>query len=354
MADDQDAGEDVIWEVDDEGRYVFIEDGVTFVLATDGFAYPADELGDLEPVRAGDFAGEGLIPDAPARPVSPGDADPDADVDATLVLDAASDTGAPEPTAANRALTTKLREPVLPTEVVADVLLELDGLKSGYGSLPVLHGVTASIRVGETCVLLGLNGAGKTTTALNVCGALKPWGGHIRYAGQEINAWNTRRCVSEGIVMVPEGRRVFPDLTVEKNLQMGAWSQRSDKDWVEQAREQVFEYFPRLRERTSQLAGTLSGGEQQMLAMGRGLMARPRLLIIDEASMGLAPVIVKDVFDIISQINADGVTVLLIEQNVGALDVADLGLVMEQGRMVKELRGEKLRDRTEVSSVLMG
>ncbi len=233
-------------------------------------------------------------------------------------------------------------------------LLVLEGVRSGYGSLPVLHGVSTAVNRGETAVLLGLNGAGKTTTALNICGALGTWEGSIRFDGADITRWQLRRCVSEGIVMVPEGRRVFPDLSVDKNLQIGAWSQRKLPDWFEQQRERVFDYFPRLRERVDQLAGTLSGGEQQMLAIARGLMARPKLLVIDEASMGLAPVIVHDVFEIVHQINADGVTVFMIEQNVSALDVADVGLVMEQGRIVKELRGDALRDRTEISSVLMG
>jgi branched-chain amino acid transport system ATP-binding protein len=208
--------------------------------------------------------------------------------------------------------------------------------------------------VGETAVLFGLNGAGKTTTAMNVCGALKPWDGTITFDGQDVTTWNTKRCVDAGIVMVPEGRRVFPDLSVGRNLQVGAWTQRKDEEWVADQLEQVLDYFPRLRERQTQLAGTLSGGEQQMLAMARGLMARPKLLIIDEASMGLAPVIVKDVFDIVRQINADGVTVLMIEQNVGALEVADLGVVMEQGRIIKTLHGDELSDRSVISEALMG
>jgi branched-chain amino acid transport system ATP-binding protein len=234
------------------------------------------------------------------------------------------------------------------------VFLRVAGLESGYGALKVLHGVELEIRQGETCVLLGLNGAGKTTTAMNICGALGSWNGTIEFNGEDITNVGLRRSVTKGIVMVPEGRRVFPDLSVGRNLQVGAWTQRKDDDWVDAQREQVFDYFPRLREREQQLAGTLSGGEQQMLAIARGLMARPRLLIIDEASMGLAPVIVKDVFDIINQINEDGVTVLLIEQNVGALEVADFGIVMEQGRLVRELRGEELKDRSLVSEVLMG
>ncbi|HLG00755.1 MAG TPA: ABC transporter ATP-binding protein [Acidimicrobiia bacterium] len=236
----------------------------------------------------------------------------------------------------------------------ARTLLRVKDLKSGYGSLPVLHGISFEVNEGETVVLLGLNGAGKTTTGLNLCGAVAPWSGTIEFDDQDVTKWNTHTSVNSGIVMVPEGRRVFPDLVVEKNLEVGAWSQRKDSGWLATQRERVFDYFPRLRERREQLAGTLSGGEQQMLAIARGLMARPKLLIIDEASLGLAPVIVKDVFSIVRQINDDGVTVILIEQNIGALEVADVGLVMEQGTIVSELRGNALKNPTEVRKVFLG
>ena len=233
-------------------------------------------------------------------------------------------------------------------------LLEVEGLRAGYGNLNVLHGLGFTILEGETAVLLGLNGAGKTTTASVLCGAIKPAGGKVRFAGKDAAGWSTRRAVAEGIVMVPEGRRVFPELSVEANLQVGGWSRRREGGWFELQREKVFDYFPRLRERRTQLAGTLSGGEQQMLAIGRGLMARPRLLIIDEASLGLAPVIVKDVFEIVRHINADGVTVILIEQNVGALAVANVGLVMEQGTIVAEVRGDELRNPERVRRAFLG
>ena len=236
----------------------------------------------------------------------------------------------------------------------APPLVRVTDLRSGYGSLPVLHGISFEIRAGETAVLLGLNGAGKSTTALNLAGAVGAWSGTIEFDGKDATGWGTRRSVKEGIVMVPEGRRVFPDLSVEKNLQVGSWSRRHDRGWSSSQRERVFDYFPRLRERRNQLAGTLSGGEQQMLAIGRGLMARPKLLIIDEASLGLAPVIVKDVFDIVSQINQDGTTVILVEQNLGALAVADLGLVMEKGRIVSVARGEELSDPTAVRKAFLG
>jgi branched-chain amino acid transport system ATP-binding protein len=156
------------------------------------------------------------------------------------------------------------------------------------------------------------------------------------------------------VTLVPEGRRVFPELSVERNLEVGGWSRRRDRGWLGESKARVFGYFPRLEERRTQLAGTLSGGEQQMLAIGRGLMARPRLLLIDEASLGLAPVIVKDVFEIIRQINADGTTVVLVEQNVAALDIADVGLVMEQGSLIMQVRGEELRDPVRVRKALMG
>lgn len=233
-------------------------------------------------------------------------------------------------------------------------LLAVDGLRVGYGDLPVLHGLSFAVRRGETAVILGLNGAGKTTTLLTICGMLRAWDGRISFAGSDATRWGTARAVREGIVLVPEGRRVFPDLSVARNLRVGAWSRRHERGWVEQQRERVYGYFPRLRERADQLAGTLSGGEQQMLAVGRGLMARPQLLLVDEASMGLAPVIVRDLFGIVRRINEDGTTVLLVEQNVAALQVADVGLLMEQGRIVQELRGDALEDLSEVRRALLG
>ena len=235
-----------------------------------------------------------------------------------------------------------------------EVLLDVQELRSGYGALPVLHGVSFQVNKGETAVLLGLNGAGKSTTVLNLCGALHPWAGSITFDGQDATKWSTARCVKEGIVLVPEGRRVFPDLSVEKNLQVGSWLQRGDSSWVSEQRERVYDYLPRLRERQSQLAGTLSGGEQQMLAIGRGLMARPKLLIIDEASLGLAPVIVKEVFKIVSQVNDDGVTVIMVEANISALDIADVGIVFQKGVITDVLRGRQLKDTGKVRELVLG
>lgn len=235
-----------------------------------------------------------------------------------------------------------------------DVLLEVRGLTAGYGSLPVLHGIDFTVRAGETAVLLGLNGAGKTTTASVLCGKIKPTGGSVVFEGRDVSGWSIRKAVSEGVVMCPEGRRVFPQLSVRQNLDVGGWTHRDEPDWLDAQRERVYEYFPRLRERADQMAGTLSGGEQQMVAIGRSLMARPKLLIIDEASLGLAPVIVADVFDIVRQINADGVTVIMIEQNIGALGVASVGLIMEQGTIVSEVRGDELADPERVRKVFLG
>ena len=233
-------------------------------------------------------------------------------------------------------------------------LLEVKDLSSGYGALPVLHGISFEVGRGEIAVLLGLNGAGKSTTVLNLCGAVKPWGGSITFDGQDATNWSVARAVKEGITLVPEGRRVFPDLTVEKNLQVGAWTQRRKSDWFETQRERVYDYLPRLRERQNQLAGTLSGGEQQMLAIGRGLMSDPKLLIIDEASLGLAPVIVKEVFRIVSQFKDAGVTVILVEANISALEIADVGVVFEKGVIVAEVRGKELRQGAKIRELVLG
>ena len=234
------------------------------------------------------------------------------------------------------------------------MLLEVRGLKAGYGSLPVLHGVSFDVRAGETAVILGLNGAGKSTTVQNLCGARKPWAGTVAFEGRGVTGWSAGDAVKAGVVLVPEGRRVFPTLSVERNLLVGSWSQRSRKGWYEEQRERVFDYLPRLRERRTQEAGTLSGGEQQMLAIGRGLMASPKLLIIDEASLGLAPVIVREIFRIVKELNDDGITVILVEQNVGALEISDVALVMQKGLVEAEVRGEGLKDSAALREMLLG
>jgi branched-chain amino acid transport system ATP-binding protein len=221
-------------------------------------------------------------------------------------------------------------------------LLEIDGLRVGYG-FPVLMGVAFSVEEGETAVLFGLNGAGKTTTVSTIAGMLKPDAGAIRFDGQDIAGRSPAQLVREGIAMVPEGRRVFPALSVSQNLRLGAWSRRRLRGEMAQRRELVFEYFPRLAERADQMAGTLSGGEQQMLAIGRALMSNPRLLLIDEASLGLSPALAKTVFRVVKRINDDGVTVIIVEQNVGVLPYADRALIMEKGTLIFSGVGEEIR-----------
>jgi branched-chain amino acid transport system ATP-binding protein len=222
-------------------------------------------------------------------------------------------------------------------------LLEVEGLRVGYG-FPVLMGISFAVEEGETAVLFGLNGAGKTTTVVTIAGLLKPDAGVIRFEGEDITGRPPTQLVNRGIALVPEGRRVFPALSVANNLRLGAWTKRRDRDEVEQRRRLVFEYFPRLAERVDQLAGTLSGGEQQMLAIGRALMSTPRLLLIDEASLGLSPALAKTVFQVVEKINNDGVTVIIVEQNVGVLPYADRALIMEKGTLIFSGVGEEIRN----------
>jgi branched-chain amino acid transport system ATP-binding protein len=233
-------------------------------------------------------------------------------------------------------------------------LLEVKGLHAAYGDVEVLYGLDFAVEQGETAVFLGLNGAGKTTTMHCLAGLHKPSGGSITFDGNDIAGLDVKQMVRRGIVLVPEGRRVFPALSVERNLAIGAWTKRRDSSFVKERKDQVFGYFPRLAERESQLAGTLSGGEQQMLAIARGLMADPKLLLIDEASLGLAPVIVKQLFAIIGQINATGVTVLLVEQNIGAIDIADQAVLMEKGNIVYRAAGRQLDNREKLREAFLG
>jgi branched-chain amino acid transport system ATP-binding protein len=221
-------------------------------------------------------------------------------------------------------------------------LLDVDGLRVGYG-FPVLMGIDFAVEEGETAVLFGLNGAGKTTTVTTIAGLLRPDAGSIRFDGVEIARRSPASLVSMGVALVPEGRRVFPDLTVDVNLRLGGWTHRHDRRALDATRELVFEYFPRLKERTDQAAGTLSGGEQQMLAIGRALMSKPRLLLIDEASLGLSPFLAKIVFQVVKQINQDGVTVIIVEQNVGVLPYADRALIMEKGTLIYSGVGEEIQ-----------
>jgi branched-chain amino acid transport system ATP-binding protein len=233
-------------------------------------------------------------------------------------------------------------------------LLEVRDLTAGYGSLQVLQGISFDVDEGQTAVLLGLNGAGKTTTILSLAGLIKPWSGTITFDGRDITGSEPRKLVAEGVVLVPEGRRVFPQLTVAQNLRLGAWPYRRDRKGTREIVEQAVEYFPRLRERWTQLGGTLSGGEQQMLAVARGLMARPKLMLIDEASLGLSPVLTQTVFEVVGRIKQDGTTVFLVEQNVGVLKLADKAFIMDKGKIVFEGSGEDVMRDAKVRETYLG
>jgi branched-chain amino acid transport system ATP-binding protein len=220
-------------------------------------------------------------------------------------------------------------------------LLEVEGLRVGYG-FPVLMGISFAVQEGETAVMFGLNGAGKTTTVATIAGLLKPEAGTIRFDGADITKTSAAERVALGIALVPEGRRVFPELSVSNNLRLGAWTKRRHHKEIEESRALCFDYFPRLAERSDQMAGTLSGGEQQMLAIARALMSRPRLLLVDEASLGLSPALTQTVFTVVDRINDDGVTVVLVEQNVGVLPYADRALIMEKGTLVYQGSGDEI------------
>ena len=213
-------------------------------------------------------------------------------------------------------------------------MLELKNIKTFYGNIQALKGVSIDISEGEIITLIGANGAGKSTTLMSICGIVPPRSGEIRFMGQPIHNLNPNKIVSLGISQVPEGRRIFPYLSVVENLDMGAFL-RNDKEAIKQDLEYIFELFPILAERRNQAGGTLSGGEQQMLAISRALMAKPRLLLMDEPSLGLAPIIVKQIFEIIRKINAEQkTTIFLVEQNANlALKVAHRGYVMENGKI---------------------
>lgn len=233
-------------------------------------------------------------------------------------------------------------------------LLEVKDLKTGYGAVPVLHGASLSIEEGETAVLLGLNGAGKTTTLMTIAGLLRRWGGDILYDGQTIGSEDARALVARGLVLVPEGRRVFPALSVQNNLRLGAWSRRRDHKLFKKNLDRGFEIFPVLKERRGQMAGTLSGGEQQMLAIARGLMASPRLLLVDEASLGLSPKLAQQVFEAAKMINGEGVTVLLVEQNAGVLKIADRAFIMNKGRIEYEGAGADILNQSDLRKAYLG
>jgi branched-chain amino acid transport system ATP-binding protein len=233
-------------------------------------------------------------------------------------------------------------------------LLELDDIHTFYGSIEALKGISLEVFEGEIVTLIGSNGAGKSTTLRSISGLTPPRTGRIVFRGHEIQTLPGHQVAELGIAQSPEGRRVFPRMTVRENLDMGAFTRR-DKEGVREDLGRVFELFPRLRERESQKAGTMSGGEQQMLAMGRALMARPRLLLLDEPSLGLAPVVVDRIYETIREINGQGTTILLVEQNANyALDVSRRGYVLETGTVALTDESDALRDNEEVQRAYLG
>ena len=231
-------------------------------------------------------------------------------------------------------------------------ILEVKDLNVSYGGIKAVKEISFQVPKGQVVTLIGANGAGKSSTLRSIVGLVKPESGSIRFKDTELAGLSTDQIVSKGITLVPEGRRVFPDLTVLENLKIGAYMR---KDSLDEDLNWVHELFPRLKERSWQLAGTLSGGEQQMLAIGRALMSRPELIMMDEPSLGLAPIIVQGVFDIIREINRHGVTILLVEQNANmALKAADLGCVMETGRITLRGTGKELSENEEVKAAYLG
>jgi branched-chain amino acid transport system ATP-binding protein len=233
-------------------------------------------------------------------------------------------------------------------------ILELRGVEVHYGGVRALGGISLQVAEGSVVALIGANGAGKTTTLKAICGLVRPRNGEILFKGRNLTDLPTEKIVASGISLVPEGRRVFPNLTVLENLMLGAYS-RADREAIMTDLEWVYQLFPRLRDRRSQKAGTLSGGEQQMLAIGRGLMARPELLLMDEPSLGLAPKLVEEVFHVIEQIHREGKAILLVEQNARlALSLADYAYVLETGRIAVEGPGRQLLTDDDVRKAYLG
>ena len=233
-------------------------------------------------------------------------------------------------------------------------MLKVENLKVRYGMIEAIKGISFEVKDGEIVTLIGANGAGKTTTMHAISGLLKPAAGSITLDGHDLVKMPPHKIVSLGLAQVPEGRRVFAQQTVEENLVLGAYT-RKDKTAIAEDREKVFELFPRLKERRTQLAGTLSGGEQQMLAMGRALMAKPKIILMDEPSMGLSLLLVKEIFHIIQDINKQGTTVLLVEQNARmALGIADRAYVLETGKITLEGTGAELAEDERVRKAYLG
>jgi branched-chain amino acid transport system ATP-binding protein len=233
-------------------------------------------------------------------------------------------------------------------------LLEIEDMHSYYGHIEALRGISLTVDEGEVVTLIGSNGAGKTTTLRSIHGILPPKQGRIIFAGEEIQGVPAHELISRGIAQSPEGRRIFFRMTVLENLEMGAYH-RNDASGIREDMDRVFDLFPRLKERTKQEAGTMSGGEQQMLAIGRALMSRPRLLLLDEPSMGLAPVLVERIFETIREINKQGTTILLVEQNANiALEIATRGYVLETGTIVNSAPAAELREDPAVREAYLG
>jgi branched-chain amino acid transport system ATP-binding protein len=234
------------------------------------------------------------------------------------------------------------------------MLLEVENLNVYYGAIHALQGISFNVEEGEIVTLIGANGAGKSTTLRTISGLLHPREGGIRFRDEDITLVPAEQIVYRGISQVPEGRKIFAPLTVRENLEMGAFT-RTDGAEIEQSMRRVFASFPRLEERLGQLGGTLSGGEQQMLAVGRGLMSQPTLLLLDEPSMGLAPILVEEIFRIIQEINEQGTTILLVEQNAHmALSIADRGYVLETGKIVLSGTAQELRENPQVKEAYLG
>lgn len=233
-------------------------------------------------------------------------------------------------------------------------MLKIENLSVHYGGIHALQGISLEVPAGKIVTLIGANGAGKSTTLNTIVGLVKSSSGSVVFEGKEILGQPTKTLVEQGLVLVPEGRRIFPNLTVQENLTLGAYA-RTDLEAVEKDRERVFTLFPRLKERIKQKAGTLSGGEQQMLAVGRALMSKPTVLMMDEPSLGLAPIVMGMIFDIIKEINSTGVTVLLVEQNAkAALEAADLAYVLETGRITLSGTGKDLLADDRVRKAYLG
>jgi len=234
------------------------------------------------------------------------------------------------------------------------VMLEANNIHTYYGNIHALKGISLTVDQGEIVTLIGSNGAGKTTTLRTICGMIKPRQGSILLDGDDLASYPAHELVYKGIAMVPEGRGIFSSLSVLENLDLGSYARR-DKVGIRQDLERVFVLFPRLKERRKQIAGTLSGGEQQMLATGRALMARPRILLMDEPSMGLAPVLVESIFDTIKEINKEGTTILLVEQNaLMALSIANRGYVLQTGQIVLSDTAENLKKNDLVQKSYLG